>query len=38
MTKLLKYCPKSLKETIISERIVERYRKKDSYEQRNNDE
>lgn len=28
MTKLLKYCPKNIKEEILSQRIIERYREK----------
>jgi hypothetical protein len=32
MTKLLKYCPKSIKETILSERIIERFRLKNEEE------
>jgi hypothetical protein len=28
MTKLLKYCTKSVKEVIMSERIIERYRER----------
>lgn len=30
MTKLLKYCPKEIKEQIVSERIIERYRERNT--------
>ena len=37
MTKLLKYCPKEVKDQIISHRIIERYREKNEENKKEHD-